>query len=96
MRSVNFELQISEKKCALYTGNYGTKTIKQPAFDFQMSFIKELIQRTVAKFLISICLSAANDKVLYEVIALSSHYWTRLRMQAVFWYSLSDLIFLWH
>ena len=24
MRSVNFELQISEKKCALYTGKYGT------------------------------------------------------------------------
>lgn len=68
-----------------------TKTIKRPAFDFQMSFIKELIQRTVAKFLITICLSAANNKVVYEVIVQSSHCWTRLHMQAVFWYSLTSL-----
>ena len=44
MRSVNFELQISEKKCALYTGKYGKvdaePQIKKP--EIMLAFVVQV------------------------------------------------------
>lgn len=41
MRSVNFELQISEKKCALYTGKYGI-----PDITASVSLVQRDLRRT--------------------------------------------------